>query len=121
MQAILNKRMTELRIYPTFEVMKPLTDKQVRARPLQGRMQQKKVTFPRSMDFDSPEIKELLRFPSGVHDDVVDALAWLIQLIIGRAPPRRPAIMQNGKRRLTVAQKTAKLARGGGRGGHMAA
>ncbi len=121
MQGYLRKRMQERRKYPTFEELQPLTDKQARARPLQGRMQQHKVTLPRQ---DRPEvealIKELLRFPSGVHDDCVDALAWLISLVVNRPPPKPPRLIEGRKREPTLAEKIRKLAhKRGSRGGFM--
>lgn len=119
MQATLTKRMQDRSLYPSFELLKPTTDKQVRARPLQGRMQAGKVTWPQAYTWDSAEIKEMLRFPAGVHDDVVDALAWVVAMLAGRAPPRRPK-PRLGKREETVAEKLRKLARTG-RGGAMSA
>lgn len=52
-------------------------DKQVRARSIQGRMRQGKVFFPEDASWLQELVNELLRFPSGVHDDQVDALAWV--------------------------------------------
>lgn len=52
-------------------------DKEARARAIQGRMQQGMVFLPRDAVFTGPLAAELLRFPNGVHDDQVDALAWL--------------------------------------------
>lgn len=52
-------------------------DKEARARAIQGRMQQGMVFLPRDEVFTGPLVAELLRFPNGVHDDQVDALAWL--------------------------------------------
>jgi len=40
-------------------------------------MQQGMVYFPKDAIFTGPLVAELLRFPSGIHDDQVDALAWL--------------------------------------------
>src|SRR5690606_14280539 len=45
-EPLLKKRMSERSVYPPYEVMKPLSDKHARARPLQGRMQQGRVYFP---------------------------------------------------------------------------
>ena len=52
-------------------------DKEARARAIQGRMQQGMVFLPRNEVFTGPLVAELLRFPNGVHDDQVDALAWI--------------------------------------------
>ena len=52
-------------------------DKEARARAIQGRMQQGMVYLPRNELFTGPLVAELLRFPNGVHDDQVDALAWI--------------------------------------------
>lgn len=77
----------------------PITDKPTRARPLQGRIQRHKLFF--SYDeatkpdiYDATE-KELLQFPDGVHDDIVDMLAWGSRLALNlslpamQAPPKR--------------------------------
>ena len=50
-------------------------DKEARARAIQGRMQQGMVFMPEDAVFTGPLSAELLRFPNGVHDDQVDALA----------------------------------------------
>lgn len=52
-------------------------DKQARARSIQGRMRQGRVFFPEEASWTQEMVNELLRFPSGVHDDQVDALAWI--------------------------------------------
>lgn len=52
-------------------------DKQARARSIQGRMRQGMVFFPEDAAWTQELVNELLRFPSGVHDDQVDALAWI--------------------------------------------
>lgn len=90
----LEKRMRERRFYPPFAegdlALKPITDKIVRARPLQGRMQQGKVIFPANQPWVETVLHELLRFPGGVHDDIVDALAWLARLVMSQAAPKEP-------------------------------
>jgi predicted phage terminase large subunit-like protein len=87
-EPLLKKRMGERRQYPPYEVMRPMTDKLARARPLQGRMQQGRVVFPEGAQWLGQAEQELLRFPAGAHDDVVDALAWAAQLCMGKEPPR---------------------------------
>ena len=90
MKTIFDKRCQERKLYPPFEVMKPLTDKLVRARSLQGRMQHRKVVFPEHAAWKDQAVHEMLRFPAGVHDDVVDGLAWAVNLCLQQAPPRLP-------------------------------
>ena len=88
---LLEKCMAERGEYPPYEVLRPLTDKMARARPLQGRMQQGRVFFPTGATW-LPEVKKgLLRFPAGAHDDIVDALAWCCTLAVGSAPPKKAA------------------------------
>ena len=63
------KRCEERRQYPSHEVLKPLTDKMVRASPLRGRMQLGKVYFDKHAPWFDPVYKELVTFPAGKHDD----------------------------------------------------
>lgn len=70
-------------------VLKPITDKMARARPLQGRMQQGMISFNNVGEWYDPLRLEMLRFPAGVHDDQVDSMAWMTQMAIGRAPPHK--------------------------------
>lgn len=93
-EAMLKKRMRERKMYPATQVLKPLTDKLVRARALQGRMQQGMVTFHDTAEWYDVVRAEMLRFPAGLHDDCVDSLAWAAQLAIGKEPPRKPAVKQ---------------------------
>ena len=102
-------------------VLKPVNSKMARARPLQARMQNRKVLWPRGQKWVDDMIREMTRFPAGAHDDIVDAMAWAVQLIVGKEPPSRPRAFRN-KPELTVAQKLHKLGRSGSGGtGHMAA
>lgn len=88
--SLLAKEMKKRSFYPRIEVLKPMTDKKARASPLQGRMQQGRVSFSSAGDWYDTVRNEMLRFPAGVHDDCVDSLAWMAQLAIGRQPPQRP-------------------------------
>lgn len=87
---LLEKRMGERGLYPPYEVMKPLTDKLARSRSLQGRMQQGRVYFPVEATWRRDAETELLRFPAGAHDDIVDAMAWCVNLCVGKSPKQLP-------------------------------
>lgn len=56
-------------------------DKLTRARPIQARMRQGKVYIPSDAPWSEIVFKELMEFPVGRHDDTVDALAWLGQML----------------------------------------
>jgi predicted phage terminase large subunit-like protein len=75
----LEKRVRERGLYEAYfkDLKTGRRDKEARARAIQGRMQQGMVHFPRNELFTGTLIAELLRFPNGLHDDQVDALAWL--------------------------------------------
>jgi predicted phage terminase large subunit-like protein len=115
LESLLKKRMKERQQYPSITVLKPITDKLARARPLQGRMQQGVVSFNVADDgwYDTCRL-EMLRFPAGTHDDCVDSVSWATQMAIGRAPPRK---IQHKEPESWV----KKLNLGGGRGSFMAA
>lgn len=89
LEALLKKRMRERKLYPATETLKPLTDKLVRARALQGRMQQGMVSFSDSAEWYDTVRSEMLRFPAGLHDDCVDSLAWTARLAMGKEPPAK--------------------------------
>lgn len=84
LMAPLKEAMAKRKVYPTLaqgdNALKPVQDKLIRARPLQGRMQQGRVLLPSSQPWADKVQQELLRFPGGVHDDIVDAMAWLVRL-----------------------------------------
>ena len=61
-------------------------DKEARARPIQGRMRQGMVFIPREEHWTPSFVQEMLSFPSGVHDDQVDALAWIGQMLMLFSP-----------------------------------
>ncbi|WP_018609514.1 phage terminase large subunit [Uliginosibacterium gangwonense] len=88
MEAQFLKRCDELRFYPSYEVLKPLTDKMVRASPLRGRMQLGKVYFDEKAPWFRDLFAEFTRFPAGKHDDIIDGAAWAVRLTLTRAAPR---------------------------------
>jgi predicted phage terminase large subunit-like protein len=101
---LLRVRMEERKLWPPLEVLRPLTDKMARARPLQGRMQQGKIVFMEGAHWLQQAEQELLRFPAGAHDDVVDAMAWVVHLCLGKAPPQleQPPPLKSWKDKVLV-------------------
>lgn len=93
-EALLKKRMLERQFYPSVQVLKPISDKMARARPLQGRMQQGMVSFNNDADWYETARLEMLRFPAGAHDDIVDSVSWMTQMAIGRQAPKKPKAAQ---------------------------
>lgn len=78
------------RVHPSFEVLKPLTDKLVRASPLRGQMQAGKVYFDKEAHWFGPLYQEFLRFGAGgVHDDMVDSLSWAVRLTLTKSAPKQ--------------------------------
>lgn len=74
-QASLDKRSLETGVFPSKKELPSFADKDVRARPLQTRMKLGAVQFDKEADWYPDFESEMLRFPSGVHDDQVDAAA----------------------------------------------
>jgi predicted phage terminase large subunit-like protein len=114
-KTLFEKRCRERRVYPSFEVLTPLTDKVVRAGPLRGRMQMGKVYVMKNRPWNEPFISELMHFPGGKHDDMVDSTSWMVRLSLQHTPKsaRRMPEPKSWKDKL----KTL----GAGGGGHMAA
>jgi predicted phage terminase large subunit-like protein len=83
---VVEKELKKRRLYVSVdERLVPITDKEARARPLQARTQLKKLFFShqgeRPREYERAE-KELLRFPNGTHDDIVDMLSWGARLAL---------------------------------------
>lgn len=85
----LEQRIAEERLYEIHikDLPPGRRDKESRARAIQGRMKQGKVMFPRAAEWLDTLMHELLRFPNGVHDDCVDALAWVGLMLQEMSPP----------------------------------
>ena len=91
----LDKRIQERGLWDLhYEPLPPgRRDKLARARPIQGRMKQGKVRLPKDAVWFHELQEELLRFPNGLNDDQVDALAWVGQMMaqFGTQPlPHQP-------------------------------
>lgn len=89
----LNKRMDERGQYHSLWEKTPAKDKQTRATPLKARMQAKKIWFPDVSFFHDTWQPEMLAFPAGKNDDMVDAPAWgalMLDELVAPAPPPAP-------------------------------
>lgn len=91
LRAQFETRCIERHVYQAFEVLQPLTDKIVRASPLKGRMQLKKVFIWKDKPWTDPFVRELMVFPGGKNDDQVDAAAWCARLTMNHMPKKPPA------------------------------
>src|SRR3954454_20052108 len=65
-------------------------DKAVRAQSIRGRMAMQGLYLPPGASWRAEFKSELLRFPGGVHDDQVDALGLVGQLLDRMQGPARP-------------------------------
>lgn len=118
MRPFLDKRIREERLTSFYiEELKPGTrDKVARARSIQGRMQQGLVHFRKNCNATADLVAEMMRFPNGAHDDCVDAMAWIGQMLSLLVTPRekKPPPKKSWKDKLN------KIARGhSGRKNHM--
>lgn len=79
-------------IYLNFphERMTPISDKAVRAKPLQARVTAGVMRFKLTAHWWPIVHNEMLTFPNGKHDDSIDAMAWVCQrvakLAVGKTP-----------------------------------
>lgn len=120
MQSQFEKRCKERKVYPSTQILVPLTDKLVRANPIKGRMQLGKVYFPEegSRPWVDVCVREMIVFPNGKHDDQVDALAWAVRMTLDRPPPKDPT--PKTKAPESWKTKLNRMLNGQG-GGHMSA
>lgn len=73
----LRKRMLETGTYINLVEVTPATDKEQRAQSIVARVAMGKVYFPSGKLWTEKVVNEMLAFPSGLHDDAVDALAYI--------------------------------------------
>lgn len=123
MMALLRRRMTERKVYiniPEKNPLKAISSKEVRARPLQARLQNKKMTFPKGKEWVDEMWREFFRFPNGTQDDQIDAMSWCVLLLSGKSPPRAPEIPRNRLEK-TVQEQINALGRGNSGSNHLLA
>ena len=89
-ERLLSERKRAITLAEGQDALKPITDKMTRARPLQGMMQRGRVYLPSDQPWAETMASELLRFPNGLHDDIVDAASWLARMTINAALPAPP-------------------------------
>jgi len=87
----LNKRIRERKVFSMYlhEQMPGRRDKELRARSMQGRLAQGKVFFPRSAPWLGKFELELLQFPTGTHDDMVDVFGYAGLLLEELVAPQK--------------------------------
>jgi len=73
----LNEQMFSRGIFLNINKETPVKDKQSRARAIQARIRQGGVYFYKDSDWYPSLEQEMVRFPRDIHDDQVDALAWI--------------------------------------------
>lgn len=100
------KRMLETGSYTVREQFPTRGDKAVRAQSIRGRMAMQGLYVPSGAPWLADLISELMHFPVGVHDDQVDALGLVGQLMDRMEPGtvkkdtprvgRRPLVLDDG-------------------------
>lgn len=73
----LRERMRETQTHVPLIELQPVGDKVTRAQSLLGRLATGRILFPKRAAWFLQAKDELLRFPRGAHDDVVDALSLI--------------------------------------------
>jgi len=89
----LTRAMQERKAYTVREQFPTRGDKATRAQSFRGMIASRGLRVPASAVWRSALEAEMLRFPAGVHDDQVDALGLIGQLLdkaLAAAPPRKP-------------------------------
>ncbi len=89
MEPFLRNRMRERRAFANFEWLTRTADKPAMTRGFQARASMGRVHFPMTQWADDV-LEQLVRFPSGVHDDAVDAcglLGMALDTIISGSEP----------------------------------
>src|SRR5690606_28364259 len=85
------RSMIEKQAYVAREQFPTRGDKAIRAQSFRGRIASTGLYIPKDAEWKSDLISEMMSFPVGVHDDQVDALGLVGQLLdrmlAGKAPP----------------------------------
>lgn len=92
----LRRRMNEAEAFCAMDDIHPSADKLSRAQSIQARISMGKVRFPAFAPWWPQARNELLRFPSGTHDDFVDALSMIGLGLAKQVSPRQLAKDDSG-------------------------
>ena len=90
LKPVLMSALREENLMVPVDTLTALSDKKVRANPLQSVMQHRRLFFYEKAGYLRDVKREFLRFPAGKHDDMVDAMSWAVRLSENRAPVKRP-------------------------------
>jgi predicted phage terminase large subunit-like protein len=94
----IDRRQREMQAYVFREQFPTRGDKAIRAQSIRGRMAQEGLYVPEKAEWYPALRSELLSFPAGKHDDQVDALGLVGQLLnkmsLGQHPPK-PEVVKN--------------------------
>lgn len=82
----LRKRMAETQTFFNLVEVTPAGDKEQRAQSISARMAMGYVKIPRGAPWAERAVNEMLAFPNGLHDDFVDALAYIGLGLAGQVP-----------------------------------
>jgi len=93
----LTKRQNELEAYVYRETFPTRGDKAIRAQSIRGRMAQNGLYVPINAAWYPALRSELLAFPAGKHDDQVDALGLIGQLLDTMAAGQKPKEPEKAK------------------------
>ncbi len=88
----LKQRARERKTWTAMEEFPTRHSKHVRAQSIAGRMGMVGLRIPRNAAWSAELRAELLSFPAGKHDDQVDALALVGQLLENVLPGREPRV-----------------------------
>lgn len=84
------RRMLETGAYVAREAFPTRGDKAIRAQSIRGRIALSGLYVPKDADWKTDLISEMMSFPVGVHDDQVDALGLVGQLLDRMYSGKRP-------------------------------
>jgi predicted phage terminase large subunit-like protein len=94
----LDKRMREDKVYVRREQVASAADKATRSRSIQARTAMGKVYFPSKATWLPEFTAELLTFPAGRHDDMVDTLGLIGRMLDDMIPAARAKVATAPKR-----------------------